>query len=73
MYCPYPPNWWMATDLATETTFIAEPTRGNARLLRWSAMPARVRRTDVPVNRGSVPIHLRRAAAMNYGHNPRTS
>jgi hypothetical protein len=55
------------TDLKTGSTYIAEPARRGARVLRWSRMPARERGADCPIDRIVVPLHLRQAAAVHFG------
>jgi hypothetical protein len=69
-YIPFPPNWWMATDLATSTTYIAEIARRGSRKLRFSRMPARERGADETVNPARVPLFLRQAAHAHFGIPP---
>jgi hypothetical protein len=69
-HIPFPPNWWMATDLATSTTYIAEITRRGSRKLRFSSMPARERGADEAINPARVPLYLRRAAHTHFGNRP---
>lgn len=66
MYTPCPPDWWMATDLASNTTYIAERARRGSRKLNFSRMPRRGPGGDELVNRARVPLYLRRAAYTHF-------
>jgi hypothetical protein len=52
----------MVTDLATDRTFVIEPTRRNSRTLRASVMGARDRSADVLIAWRLVPLYIRREA-----------
>jgi hypothetical protein len=66
MYRPEP-EWFMATDLASQTTFVIERARRGSRKLRPSRMSARGRDGDVRCGWITVPLYIRRAARAVLG------
>jgi hypothetical protein len=56
------PEWFMVTDLRSQTTFVVERTRRGGRKLRPSRMPARGREGDALCLWRELPLYIRLAA-----------
>jgi hypothetical protein len=64
------PEWFMATDLRSQTTFVVERCRRGGRKLRPSRMTARGGDADVLCLWRELPLYIRQAARATLSFTP---